>query len=294
MALGAAVLWGTTGTAQALLPGISSPYWIGFLRIALAAAFFVVFNLLNRKRSARLMLVEPSARRMVLLAGGCIATYNLAFFAGVKATGVAVGTVVAIGSGPLCAGVLQAIFLKRSQSVMWWTGTLLGVAGGVTMVAARGTTHPEIDVLGLSLCLAAGLAYSAYTLLTKRLVQMESPAAITMWSFVVAGAIALPAATALSEPLSLSIDGWGVILYLGLVATGISYLLFGHALQYISGSTGVTLALAEPLTAFLLAVLVVGERPTIYAYGGLAMAILGLLIVMRSELQFQYKPAVVA
>lgn len=287
------MLWGTTGTAQTLWPGSSSPYWIGFLRISLAAGFFVAFNLSSRGSCARLAIVDPSTRRMIFLAGGCIAAYNLAFFAGVKATGVAAGTVVAIGSGPLWAGVLQAIFFKRSQSGTWWMGTLLAVAGGAMMVAARDAAHPEIDVLGLSLCLAAGLSYASYTLLTQRLVQMAPPTVITMWTFVVAGVIALPAAAALSEPFSLSIAGWGVILYLGFVATGISYLLFGHALQHISGSTGVTLALAEPLTAFLLAVLVVDERPTIYAYGGLAMALLGLFIVMRGELQFQHKQPLV-
>ena len=51
---------------------------------------------------------------------------------------------------------------------------------------------------------------------------------------------------------------WGPAV-LGLVATGLSYLLFSSALRFISGATGVALALAEPLTAFTLAVLVLGE-----------------------------------
>jgi DME family drug/metabolite transporter len=54
-----------------------------------------------------------------------MAAYNLAFFAGVRATGVAVGTAVALGSGPIWAGLLQALGGQRPP-LRWWVGT----AGG--------------------------------------------------------------------------------------------------------------------------------------------------------------------
>ncbi len=39
----------------------------------------------------------------------------------------------------------------------------------------------------------------------------------------------------------------------------------------------------EPVTAFLLAIVVVGERPGAFAYAGLAMLLAGLGIVIRTE-----------
>ncbi len=83
----------------------------------------------------------------------------------------------------------------------------------------------------------------------------------------------------------MSARAWGVVLYLGLVATGVAYLLFTHALRHISGATGVTLALAEPVVAFCLAVAVVGESPSAMAVWGLAGVIGGLLIVVWSEIR---------
>jgi DME family drug/metabolite transporter len=75
------------------------------------------------------------------------------------------------------------------------------------------------------------------------------------------------------------------MLYLGVVATGVAYLLFSNALRRISGATGVTLALAEPVTAFGLAIVVVHETPSVLAFLGLAGVLAGLGLVIWSELR---------
>lgn len=110
MVLSAALLWGTTGTAQSLAPAELSPYWVGALRLLVAALFFVPW------------LVRPRPAlpwRGIVAAALCMSVYNLAFFAGVKASGVAVGTAVALGSGPLWAGLLQALISRRAPR---WAG----------------------------------------------------------------------------------------------------------------------------------------------------------------------------
>jgi DME family drug/metabolite transporter len=87
----------------------------------------------------------------------------------------------------------------------------------------------------------------------------------------------------ISGPFSATPAGWVLVAYLGLVSTGIAYLLFSHALRHISGASGVTLALAEPVTAFGLALVVLHERPGPWAFAGLAMVLAGLLIVVWTE-----------
>ena len=94
MVLLAAVCWGTTGTAQSFAPISLSAFWLGALRLATAAVFFAAVLLLGRKTRGAWQL--PWAA--VALAGTSMAVYNLAFFAGVRATGVAVRTAVALGS----------------------------------------------------------------------------------------------------------------------------------------------------------------------------------------------------
>lgn len=154
----AALLWGTTGTAQALASGALPAVWFGALRLLVAALFFAVWARLDRRPVASSR--PPLAP--VLAAGLCMAVYNLAFFAGVRLTGVALGTAVALGSGPVWAGLLQALWTQRWPAPVWWLGTAVAVAGGVLMSLSGGAAGGlRADPLGLGLCLLSGLSWAA-------------------------------------------------------------------------------------------------------------------------------------
>lgn len=288
MVLAAAVLWGTTGTAQSLGPAGLSAYWVGALRLLMASVFFLAFSFWQHRRHGEAGTLAADLRRMpwrwVLLAGAAIAAYNLSFFAGVKATGVAVGTAIAIGSGPIWAGLLQIVVSRKPPRLDWWLGTLLAVAGGCLMVTSGGG-QLRFTLSGVALCLAAGLSYASYALVNKRLVTGMSAATVTLCTFGTAALIALPLAAAIAGPFATVAAGWAMVAYLGVVTTGVAYLLFSSALQRISGATGVALALAEPVTAFALAVLVVGEQPALGAFAGLGLVLAGLAVVIWTEIR---------
>ncbi|MFV0282527.1 MAG: DMT family transporter [Castellaniella sp.] len=281
LVLCAAMLWGTTGTAQSFSDGTLSPYWVGALRLGIAALFFLAYAGAINGLSHLVRQLAGLDWRRAILAGACMAGYNLAFFAGVKITGVAVGTALAIGSGPIWAGLLQLAGGAR-PGPGWWTGTLLAVGGGVLLVLGRGGDI-QADPLGIALCLASGLTYALYALLNKRLVQHATPAVTTLGVFMVGALLALPAAGCWAGPAQITASGWLVVSFLGIASTGIAYLLFTSGLRGISAATGVSLALMEPVTAFLLALGVVGERPGTLAYAGLAALLAGLTIVIRTE-----------
>lgn len=284
MVIAAAALWGTTGTAQSFAPANTSPYWIGTLRMLIATLFFAAFIGWRRQRGAHLPLsMAPATLPWLLLAGICMAGYNLSFFAGVKATGVAIGTAIAVGSGPAWAGLLQALAYRKPPAPIWWAGTLLAIGGGCLMVLPASGGDLRVDLAGLALCLGSGLCYAIYALVSQRLVSRAPPATVTLWLFAVASVVAMPTAFAISGPFSTTPSGWVLVAYLGLVSTGVAYLLFSHALRHISGASGVTLALAEPVTAFALAMFVVQERQAPSAFAGLAMVLAGLLIVVWAE-----------
>lgn len=283
MVLGAAVLWGTTGTAQSLGPADLSPYWVGALRLSIASLFFAVFVWCRSGRKSKKQFARLPWR-WVLLGGLCIAGYNLTFFAGVKASSVAVGTALAIGSGPIWAGLLQILISGRAPAWAWWAGTLLAVSGGSLMVLGSGG-YLDVSPAGVMLCLAAGLVYAVYVFINKRLVGRFSPALVTLCVFSSASLFAIPAALVLSGTFTATITGWAVAGYLGIIATGVSYVLFSSGLRPVSGATGVTLALAEPLTAFVLAIVVVHEAPATAAFFGLALVLAGLALVVWTEMK---------
>src|SRR5947207_1981376 len=90
----AAVLFGTTGTAQALGPAGLSPLTVGAARVVIGGAVLGMLALALPRPATR---ISPA---LVLVAGAAVATYQLTFFEAVHRAGVAVGAVIAIGCGP--------------------------------------------------------------------------------------------------------------------------------------------------------------------------------------------------
>ncbi|MBX9870791.1 MAG: DMT family transporter [Burkholderiaceae bacterium] len=283
----AALLWGTTGTAQALASGALPAVWFGALRLLVAALFFLVWARLDRVPAPG----GPLPLLPVLAAGLCMAVYNLAFFAGVRLTGVALGTAVALGSGPVWAGFLQALSTRRWPAPVWWLGTAVAVTGGVLMSLSAGSAGGlRADPLGLGLCLLSGLSWGCYSLLNAALLRQMPAGRVTLWAFGLAALLALPLAGWDSGWPMLQPSDVMAVLYVGLLTAGVAYLLFSHALHHISAATGVTLALGEPVVAFVLAVLVLGEQSGAWALPGLLLVLAGVGLVVRVELLAARRP----
>ncbi|MFD2753510.1 DMT family transporter [Comamonas terrae] len=283
----AAMLWGTTGTAQHFAPGDLSAYWVGSLRMLMAALFFGVLALCARPQAGIAQPRQPTSRMgpRILFCGLCMAVYNLSFFAGVRACGVALGTALAIGSGPIWAGFMQAAVQKRWPAALWWLGTCIGVSGGIVMALASTGAAGGLPWHGMALCLLAGMSYAAYALANQALVRAGPVARANARVFGCAALLSLPCAALLGGPLHTTPEGWAVVAYLGVVATGCAYLLFSMGLRGMSVATGVALSKAEPITAFALSLAVVGERPAWWAVLGLAAVICGLWLVVRAEMR---------
>ena len=79
-------------------------------------------------------------------------------------------------------------------------------------------------------------------------------------------------------------NGALAVLHLGVVTAALGYLLFGRGLQLVPVATAATLTLAEPLTAGLLGVLVLGEKLTLPALLGILLIFAGLAVLAGSGL----------
>ena len=153
-------------------------------------------------------------------------------------------------------------------------GVLLSAGGGVQSISATGVV----------LCLASGLSYAVYTLLNKRMVGLAPASSITLAAFGVAALVALPAVVFQAGLPHVGSSDLVAVAYTGVVTAGVGYLLFSFSLHHVRPATAVTLALTEPVVAFVLAVLVLGEPTGMAAIIGLTLVVAGVLGVVRSEL----------
>lgn len=268
----AAVLWGTTGTAQAFAPAAAHPIAIGAARLAVGGVFLLLITLLLGRLNLKGWPIG-----LTLLAAFCMACYQPLFFSAVHQTGVAVGTVIAIGSAPILSGLLEAIFFRRRPSYTWWGATLLSLIGCVLLFLPGDTVM--IKPAGILLALGAGLSFAGYTLLSGQIVQGKSPLETAAVIFGIGGMFLMPFLFLFDMQWILQPSGIAVSLHLGIVATAVAYFLFSKGLQQVPASSAVSLSLAEPFTAAVLGVILVGEELSLLSWMGIGMLLGGIVLI---------------
>lgn len=274
LVLGAAVFWGTTGTTQAFAPEGASSISIGAMRLLIGGIALLGF--------AGAQGLLPHLRYMPrlpwLISALAMALYQLTFFLGVRATGVAVGTIVTIGSAPVFAGLLTALVLRQMPGMRWLLATVLAIAGCGLLVASGGSVR--VEPLGILLALAAGGCYALYAFFTARILARGVTSDLAAAAIFGLGALML-LPVLLTTDLTWMLQARGVLvaLQLGLVATAAAYILFTRGLRLTPLSNAVTLTLGEPIVASLLGVIVVGERLAAAGWLGVGMVFAALLML---------------
>ncbi|WP_321368919.1 DMT family transporter [uncultured Desulfuromusa sp.] len=281
--IGAALLWGTTGTAQAFAPAGFDPKVIGALRL-LIGGIALLYLAIKRKELGKFSDWKPVP---VIIAAAFMASYQLCFFAAVAKTGVAVGTIVGIGSAPIAGGLLGLFFRRERLGKRWLLATILAVSGCSLLSFSGGDI--AVDPLGVLLALGAGLSYAAYTLMIKGLLEKHAPNAI-MAVVVFLGALFLsPALFSIDFDWLLQPRAISVILHLGLATMALSYWLFARGLQSVQVASAVTLSLTEPMTAATLGILVLGEQLNTQAFSGICLIFAGLVVLVIKGRNKTYK-----
>lgn len=290
----AGVLFGTTGTAQALGTDGSNPISVGAARLVFGGGLLALVSWWMARRPSLLELGEldvapdpvPGPVRnfrlptwLIALFGGiAVLAYQPFFFGGAQLNGVAIGTVVALGSAPVFTGVFEGMLNRKFPGRTWAIATTGAIAGVAVLALASTEGGGGAGVLGLLVSAGAGLSYATYTVFIKMLLGRgwsSSTAVGALFGIAAVGALPL---LILSGPSWFATpNGIAMVLWLALVTTVVANLLFGFGLVGLNAATVSTLTLAEPLTASLLGLFLLHETLSLTA--GVGLVILGAAIV---------------
>ncbi|SDQ51519.1 DMT family transporter [Quadrisphaera sp. DSM 44207] len=283
--LAAAVLWGTTGTAAVLAPGVGS--------LAVGAAAMGVGGLLQAAVALGAVRAHRAGlsaqRRTLAVAAAAVAVYPLAFYSSMRLAGVAVGTVVSIGSAPVAAALVERVVDRRPLSRRWALGAAAGVLGVLALAIARAgqeavTGAPGAPgarpVLGIALGLLAGATYALYSWAAARMMRRGLPSRPVMGAvFGSGGVLLLPVLLLTGAPVVASWSNLAVVAYLAVVPMFLGYVLFGRGLATVPASTATSLSLLEPAVAAVIAVLVLHERLPALGWAGMAVLLASLVVL---------------
>jgi drug/metabolite transporter, DME family len=272
----AAILWGTTGTAQTFAPESAHPFAIGATRLAVGGISLLLIVVLLGQLNLKNWPIKAT-----LLASLSMAIYQPLFFTAVTITGVAIGTVIAIGSAPILSGVLEWMILKKVPSKVWWFSTFLSILGCFMLFLNKESVN--VDPYGILMALGAGLSFAIYTFSSKKLVKKYSSLLVVAVVFTLSAFLLSPFLFIYDMSWIMGFQGITVSLHLGIFATGVAYFLFSKGLINVPSSTAVTLSLAEPLTAALLGVFLVGEDLDLTSWIGISLLLVGIGLLIWSS-----------
>lgn len=273
-ACGAAFLWGTGALVVNLLIarfGLS-PESISFWRFVVGAvlllALFARPSVWPRLQAQAGLLVG---------AGSCMALYVLCWFLGIARIGAAVPTLIALCLPPVLV-TLVAVARGRERLDAPLAATLAAALAGTALVVLR-EGGPAADasagtvVAGVLFSVASAVLYAGFTLVSGRLSIALGAGPATMGLTVVAAAVM--GLSALYAPLAWPNDAppeaW--LLYLGLVTAAIALLAFSWGAARLSPTALTVATLVEPLTAVLLAAVLLGQALSASQWVGAALMI---------------------
>jgi DME family drug/metabolite transporter len=231
--------------------------------------------LLVLRRVGELVDLARARPRQLLAVGVGTAAYQGFYFVSVTQVGVAVSTVVSLGLAPVLLTVAESVRHRRTPTRSR-LAVLAAALTGLVLVSVAGhesATGPA-PLAGVLLAVASGTTYALTTVAGGSISRQASPLVLTSGMTLV-GAVTLGLCLALVDGPLVTDDPAAVawLVYLGALTMALAYVLLYSGLRVVAPSTAVTASLVEPVTAAVVAAVVLSE-----ALG--PAAVVGILLVL--------------
>lgn len=217
----------------------------------------------------------------VALSALALGSYNLCFLGGLKTGHGGYGGVLVPSLNPLFANLLAALFMRHQVDRRTVLGLALGFSGGVLQILGprfevRSFLRPEnLYFLG------ASFSYALLTLWTARAQQRISVFVHSFWVAVGCALLLLPLAWT-HHPFQVTALGpsfWINAVYLGLLAGTFATTVYFEAAKRVGGARAAGFSFLVPVSALVLAFLILGERPAWTSVVGGALSVVAVWLV---------------
>lgn len=273
-----ALIWGINYSVVKAGINALGPFAFNGLRVALAA--FVLGALSFLMRADR----WPARRDVIHLALlGLIGNglYQLFFILGLARTRVGIAALV-VAAGPAFIAILAHLLGRERLPLRGWLGIALQLVGVACVVGSTHGLDAGADaMLGAALVTAGSLMWAVFSVLLQPYTVRAHPihlSSITMASgalFLLA--TASPALRAL-DVSSVTLADWGAVVYAGLGALVVAYLLFYRGVRVLGPTRTAMYGNLQPLIAIAVAWVALHERPTGWQLTGASFIMGGLLL----------------
>ena len=266
-------IFGTIGPLVRKIPLTSGE--IALYRAVLATLLIGGFLLITGQR---ISLRGVKRELLLLLASGAAIGFNWIFlFEAYGYTTVSVAT-LAYYFAPIIVTVICPILFGEKLTKKQILCFVMSTLGIVLITGTRGAGGGG-DLTGILFGLLAAAFYATVVLLNK-FIKNVGGIHRTFLQFLAAIAVLLPYVLLTDgfTPMELGFEGFGNLLVVGFVHTGLTYCMYFSSLKELSGQKAAILSYIDPLVAVFCSVVILGEEMTVWQIVGGAL-ILGFTLL---------------
>jgi drug/metabolite transporter (DMT)-like permease len=254
------------------------PIHLGFLRFLVATPVMFLLLFSSKKRRKIISLQDLPATLLLSLTG--VTLLYILQFTGIKYTAASTAAVL-INTNVMFIAILSFIFLKEKFTIKKTLGIILGFSGA-TIIVSKGYFQIGSNFFGDILILLSAICWAVYSIVGKKLLEKYDSLTITTYVFALGTMFFIPfVAEDLTKMFYLiPLEGWLIILYLGLLCSVFGYIAWYYALSHMEASKAAIFLNLIPLFAILLSLLI-GETITIFLIVGAICIIYGIYLTER-------------
>lgn len=278
-----ALIWGTLPIVLRYINGathVTVFYRVFFAFLSISVIF------LTGGRTAQLK--APDRRTVIIMAQqGALLGINWMLFLGAFRY-AQVATVELLGyAGPLIVTLLAPFVLKEKLRNIIFVPLLLSFAGLLIILIPHGVEVNRAELLGAGMATLSAFTYATLTLRNKKVLPSVKTSVFIWYQYLAASLLLLPFAlysTAIGDgPTGITSFFW--LMIIGVVHTGFTGLLFFAGLRRLRADQSAILTYMEPVSAIILAAIILNEPLTLPTIIGGTMVVVGGVFVARMDAQ---------
>ncbi len=282
-----ACFWGATFIAGKLASPFTSPSILGFMRLSVASIFLII---VISKRGGLPKLNKKQFFGVAVLGLTGSVMYNFFMQLGLDTVSATRASLIS-ATTPLYVTLGALTIFKERLTKLQLLGVIITSIGAALIVTNGNFSLGTALTFGDLAVFAGMLSWAIYTLAGKVVLREVEPLAATTWSAIIALFMFAPLAIYEynTQVVSFPIEVFGAALYLGIFGTGLAFVWFSDAIKVLGAARASVFLNFEPLSAVILAGIILGESVTLIMAIGGALSLFGIYLTNNKPVETQAK-----
>ncbi|OKH27383.1 DMT family transporter [Chroogloeocystis siderophila] len=279
-----AVVWGGTFIAGRVIVQDLEPFSAAFCRFAVSSICLLFLTLKQEGQLPRLH--RKQLIQVILLGMTGVFTYNAFFFLGLQTIAASRAALI-VALNPTFIALGSALFFKDKLTILKIIGIITSLTGAALAISRGNVVNILDDNLSIGDLFLFGCVFSwvAYTLIGKLAMQQLSPIVATTYACLI-GTIALffPALPEgiLQQFFQINFVTWLVIWYLGFLSSALGFIWYSEGVRVIGPAKAAIFINLVPVSAILLAAVLLQEEITLSLLVGGILVIMGVFFTNKA------------